>query len=248
MPELCFVKTGAIPEHVEPCPAKVNKVIILRTMKINHSAASSLMFFLLQAEDGIRDADVTGVQTCALPICAHSQFAVRGIKVLIDGIPQTLPDGQGQLTNLELGEADQIEVLRGSSSALFGNASGGVISIWTDPTVPQSVQQDVRVLFGTFDRHLARNWSKWQSSTSFRVGSGSGLVTVSRLGYTGQRQHSNADFRNLHSRGHFPLGNGWSPPATPAGGWDPRADNPGALTAAGITGHSHSAAAIDNNR
>src|SRR5256885_2982589 len=77
---------------------------------------------------------------------ARSQFAVRGVKVLLDGIPQTLPDGQGQLTNLELGAADRIEVLRGPSSALFGNASGGVISIWTDPSAPQRVQQDARVL------------------------------------------------------------------------------------------------------
>jgi len=64
---------------------------------------------------------------------ARSAFAVRGIKILVDGIPQTLPDGQGQLTNLELGEVDHIEVLRGSASALYGNASGGVISIWTRP-------------------------------------------------------------------------------------------------------------------
>ena len=47
---------------------------------------------------------------------SRSAFAVRGVKVLVDGIPQTLPDGQGQLTNLELGEADRIEVLRGSAS------------------------------------------------------------------------------------------------------------------------------------
>src|SRR5438034_5270224 len=47
---------------------------------------------------------------------ARSAFAVRGIKVLVDGIPQTLPDGQGQLTNLELGAADRIEILRGSAS------------------------------------------------------------------------------------------------------------------------------------
>src|SRR5690348_895930 len=91
---------------------------------------------------------------------ARSQFAVRGIKVLIDGIPQTLPDGQGQLTNLELGAADHIEVLRGSSSALFGNASGGVISIWTDPAAPARVQEDLRMKAGTFDSDLARNWTK----------------------------------------------------------------------------------------
>src|SRR5437870_9609411 len=95
---------------------------------------------------------------------ARSAFAVRGIKVLLYGIPQTLPDGQGQLTNVELGAADRIEVLRGSSSALFGSASGGGISIWTDPTAPHNVRPAVRVTFGTFDRHLDRNWTKWQSS------------------------------------------------------------------------------------
>ena len=179
---------------------------------------------------------------------ARSAFAVRGIKVLVDGIPQTLPDGQGQLTNLELGAADRIEILRGSASALFGNASGGVISIWTDPTAPRNVRQDVRILFGTFDRDLNRNWSKWQSSTSFRVGGGSALITVSRLDYTGQRQHSDADFRNLNSRWHFPLANGWSLAATADLGWDPVADNPGALTDNEMRLNRDSAAAINITR
>src|SRR5881296_3365301 len=102
---------------------------------------------------------------------ARSAFAVRGIKVLLDGIPQTLPDGQGQLTNVELGAADRIEVLRGSSSALFGNASGGVISIWSDPAAPRQVVQEIRFTGGTFDRHelnifnpySAPTWYKWET-------------------------------------------------------------------------------------
>ncbi len=179
---------------------------------------------------------------------ARSAFAVRGIKVLVDGIPQTLPDGQGQLTNLELGAADRIEILRGSASALFGNASGGVISIWTDPTAPRSVRQDVRVLFGTFDRDLNRNWSKWQSSTAFRVGPGSALVTLSRLDYTGERQHSDADFRNLNTRWHFPLADGWSLAATADFGWDPRADNPGGLTAGEMASTPDAAAPLNLSR
>src|SRR5205823_13230121 len=79
---------------------------------------------------------------------SRSAFAVRGIKILVDGIPQTLPDGQGQLTNLELGDVDHIEVLRGSSSALFGNASGGVISIWTNPQDVAGVHEDARFVAG----------------------------------------------------------------------------------------------------
>src|SRR3989454_370807 len=179
---------------------------------------------------------------------ARSAFAVRGIKVLVDGIPQTLPDGQGQLTNLELGAADRIEILRGSASALFGNASGGVVSIWTDPTAPQSIRQDFRVLFGTFDRDLNRTWSKWQSSTSLRVGSGSALVTLSRLDYTGERQHSDADFRNLNTRWHCPLAEGWSLAATADFGWDPRADNPGGLTAAEMASNPDAAAPLNLGR
>jgi len=179
---------------------------------------------------------------------ARAQFAVRGIKVLVDGIPQTLPDGTGQLTNLELGETDRIEVLRGSSSALFGNATGGVISIWTDPTPPQGVREDMRVLFGSFDRDLARNWSKWQTSTAFRLGAGSGLVTASRLDYTGQRQHSSADLRNLNTRWRFPLSSGWSLAATANVGWDPRADNPGALNAGELALNPDSAAQANLTR
>src|SRR5437764_11064064 len=107
---------------------------------------------------------------------ARSAFAVRGIKILVDGIPQTLPDGQGQLTNVELGEVDRIEVLRGSSSALFGNASGGVISIWTNPQAAAPVREDARFVAGQFDR-AGRTWSKWQSTTDLRVGAGSASVT-----------------------------------------------------------------------
>src|SRR5439155_565535 len=101
-----------------------------------------------------------------------------------------------------------------------------VVSV-TRLVAPEGVAEDVLVLAGTFDRHLDRNWTKWQSSTSFRVGrgGGSGLVTVSQLDYTGQRQHSDADLRNLNSRRHFPLAGGWSLTSTADVGWDPRADN-----------------------
>ncbi|MBK9548356.1 MAG: Plug domain-containing protein [Gemmatimonadetes bacterium] len=56
---------------------------------------------------------------------ARAAFGVRGIKILVDGIPQTLPDGQSQLTNLDLGGIERVEVLRGAASSLYGNAAGG---------------------------------------------------------------------------------------------------------------------------
>ncbi|MEM9058567.1 MAG: TonB-dependent receptor plug domain-containing protein, partial [Pseudomonadota bacterium] len=63
---------------------------------------------------------------------ARSSFGIRGIKIIVDGIPETLPDGQGQVDAIDLGSIQQVEVLRGPSSSLYGNASGGVISITTE--------------------------------------------------------------------------------------------------------------------
>jgi len=164
---------------------------------------------------------------------SRSAFAVRGVKILIDGIPQTLPDGQGQLTHLELGATDRIEVLRGSASALYGNASGGVISIWSDPTLPARQSGEVRVVAGTFDRHLDRTWSKWQTTMRSRVGKSGGVtITASRLAYEGERHHSAADLRALGARLRMPFGPTWSLTALADVGDQPRADNPGALNLA----------------
>ena len=60
---------------------------------------------------------------------ARSSFGLRGVRVYVDGIPSTLPDGQGWVSNIDLGSADRIEVLRGPYSALYGNSSGGVIEV-----------------------------------------------------------------------------------------------------------------------
>src|SRR5215212_3713325 len=62
---------------------------------------------------------------------ARSTFGVRGIRLIADGIPATMPDGQGQASTFSLGSAERIEVLRGPFSALYGNASGGVIAVET---------------------------------------------------------------------------------------------------------------------
>ena len=179
---------------------------------------------------------------------ARSAFAVRGIKILVDGIPQTLPDGQGQLTNLELGEVDHIEVLRGSASALYGNASGGVISIWTRPNDVARVNEEARFVAGRFEQRAGRSWNKWQSTTSMRIGSGSALVTVSRLDYDGERDHSAADNRVLNARVRVPLGTGWSLALVTDVGDNPRADNPGSLTLAELTANRDTVPLLNRNR
>lgn len=68
---------------------------------------------------------------------ARSTFGIRGVRLYTDGIPATQPDGQGQVSHFNLDSADRVEVLRGPFSALYGNASGGVIQLITaDGTQP----------------------------------------------------------------------------------------------------------------
>ncbi|HET6546025.1 MAG TPA: TonB-dependent receptor [Rhodanobacteraceae bacterium] len=81
---------------------------------------------------------------------ARSTFGVRGVRLYADGIPATMPDGQGQVTHFNLDSAERIEVLRGPFSALYGNSSGGVIQIFTaDGCDPAALRPTLVV--GSFD-------------------------------------------------------------------------------------------------
>jgi iron complex outermembrane receptor protein len=62
---------------------------------------------------------------------ARSAFGVRGVRLITDGVPATMPDGQGQPSAFNLDMAERIEVLRGPFSAIYGNHSGGVIQLFT---------------------------------------------------------------------------------------------------------------------
>lgn len=80
---------------------------------------------------------------------ARAAFGIRGIKIIVDGIPETTPDGQGQLDNLSLNLVETIEVIRGPSSSLYGNASGGVINIKTIDSLSEGIAK-ADVTFGSF--------------------------------------------------------------------------------------------------
>src|SRR5215210_5498079 len=83
---------------------------------------------------------------------SRSNFGVRGLKILLDGVPQTLPDGQSQLTNIDFADIDKAEVLRGASSSLYGNASGGVVALSSEAAAPGPFAQRIRVHGGGGER------------------------------------------------------------------------------------------------
>ena len=120
---------------------------------------------------------------------ARSTFGVRGIRLITDGIPATMPDGQGQAANFDLGTAERIEVLRGPFSSLYGNASGGVIALETmdGPPVPTG---EAGLLFGSY--------GTWRGALKFggQWGKLNGIGDVSHFETDGYRDHSAAT-RNL---------------------------------------------------
>ena len=80
---------------------------------------------------------------------SRAAFGIRGVKIIVDGIPETTTDGQGQVDNLPLGLLSRLEVLRGSSASLYGNAAGGVVYLNTlDSLQGESVQ--LRTTLGSY--------------------------------------------------------------------------------------------------
>ena len=156
---------------------------------------------------------------------SRANFGLRGVKVLLDGVPQTLLDGQSQLTNLDLGMVDRVEVLTSSAGALYGNASGGVLAFSTEtPATPFAAR--VRVTGGAFGT------MKWQSVAAGTRGRTSGAVSVSRLRTDGFRQHSRAELLQVTAKGDLALNSRSTLGIRFSLADAPTAENPGALTAA----------------
>lgn len=125
----------------------------------------------------------------------RSTFGVRGVRILIDGIPATMPDGQGQVSSISLTSAKRIELLRGPLAQLYGNAAGGVLQVFTkDPPVSATPQFGVGVGFG----------SDGQRQLDLSVGGGSetlgALLDVSRFQTDGYRDHSAAERTQLNAK------------------------------------------------
>jgi iron complex outermembrane receptor protein len=160
---------------------------------------------------------------------ARSNFGVRGIKILLDGIPQTLPDGQSQLTNVEFANLDRAEVLRGSSSSLYGNASGGVVAFQTEPAAQAPFAQRVRAQAGS-GRRNGDAFYKWQSWSSGRLGDASGTLSLSQFKADGFRQHSAAEIRQLNLGMDYVFSGTTLGTLRFSAADDPKAENPGALT------------------
>ena len=120
---------------------------------------------------------------------ARSSFGVRGVRLYVDGIPGTMPDGQGQTSNIDIASVDHVEVLRGPFSALYGNSSGGVVQVFTeDGSNPPRLAADVS----------AGSYGTWRYGVRASGANDSALglvdynVSANRFTTQGYRDHSGA--------------------------------------------------------
>ena len=155
---------------------------------------------------------------------ARAPFGVRGITVMVDGIPYTLPDGQAQLDAIDLDSAERIEVIRGPSSVLYGNAAGGVIDITT---------ADGRDNPGTRLRMGAGSdgYQKMALQNGGVQGDWSHHISLTALNVDGYREQSSTEKYLLNAKLRRELGSDRALTAIINLLDNPRSEDPGALNA-----------------
>ena len=184
------VTATRIAEHSRDLPVSIDRVDAqtIRDGQLQVNLSESLMTVPGVSAQS-RQNYAQDLQLSVRGFGARSSFGVRGVRLYSDGIPGTMPDGQGQFSQFDLSSADHIEVLRGPFSALYGNSSGGVISIFTEDAKPGYLL-GAAAEYGTF------NTQRYAVKTTGDNGPINYVIDASHFQTDGYRVHSDAE-RNL---------------------------------------------------
>ncbi len=132
MADVVVVSASRVEHNSFDLPAAIDVVDAARIrdgqMRVNASEALASVPGLVAQN---RQNYAQDLQISSRGFGARSAFGVRGVRLISDGVPASMPDGQGQPSAFNLDMAERIEVLRGPFSAIYGNHSGGVIQLFT---------------------------------------------------------------------------------------------------------------------
>jgi iron complex outermembrane recepter protein len=165
---------------------------------------------------------------------ARSAFGIRGVRILRDGVPLTLPDGQTPVDYLDLESVGSVEVIRGSASSLYGNAAGGVIDLQSDalPTAP--IGGELRASTGSYG---LQRFHGTIGGTSTPIGYQASATYTTIDGYRDYARQ-----RTTHAVARAEARTGSTTWTLQGIGFDmPTAENPGALTAAEVESNPRAA-------
>ena len=124
---------------------------------------------------------------------ARTAFGVRGVRIIADGIPATIPDGQGQSSTVSLTSTDRIEVLRGPLAQLYGNSAGGVIQTFTREA-PEKPELMAQGHFGSYDTYR----TDWQYAD--KIGQIGLVADYSTFKTDGFRQNSQTERNQFNGK------------------------------------------------
>jgi iron complex outermembrane receptor protein len=204
--------------------------------ELTRGAAGAFLEEALRAVPGVqvqnRFNPAMGERLAVRGFGSRAQFGVRGVRILVDGIPATLPDGQATLDHLDLAGLGRVEVLRGPNATLYGNAAGGVLHFRTLDPADSDAYVSARATGGTHDL------TTLQGVASGHWGDTGYRFSVSRLSFDGYRRDPVADDGSVYGVAKRLVFNGMV--TTPlaggnlrlvANGVDLDAENPGSLSA-----------------
>jgi len=155
---------------------------------------------------------------------ARANFGIRGIRIFADDIPLTLPDGQGSVDAIDLGSVQQIDVIRGPFSAVYGSASGGVINIRTEDG-PETPFLSGRLNFGAYD------YRQGQVKAGGQAGKLNWLANFSATKLDGYRDHAEYKSRLFNSKFRYDFSERSHLTVVLNAVDSPRANDPGGLNA-----------------
>lgn len=157
-------------------------------LSINESLVAVPGLFALNADNFAQDLRVS-----IRGFGARAAFGIRGVKLLVDGIPESTPDGQAQVDNVDMGIIQNMQILRGPAAGIYGNAAGGVILLQTED-VPKDPFLEARISAGSY------NFQKYQLKAGFRTGKFSSLIYGTHTRTDGYRNHSEMENTLLNGR------------------------------------------------
>lgn len=171
---------------------------------------------------------------------SRSSFGVRGIRVYVDGIPLTMPDGQGQPGVVDLSIIKSIEVMRGPFSALYGNSSGGVIQMLSQDA-PEKPEVGATTMYGSYNT---------KRQIMYATGKEAGveyLLNISNFETDGYRDRSAGDKQSATAKFKFNISDDTK--LTVLANWfDQKAQDPGGLPRVAVTGTAASPSVFGNRK
>jgi len=214
-PEHLSVRAGPLPVSWLATPAALSVRQFDAGMKTPDALA------LLQGMTGLQaDVRTNMAQDSRLSVRgfgSRSSFGVRGVRMMLDGIPLTTPDGQTQPSALLAGDLASVEVLKGPFAALYGNAAGAVVAWHSQPAEPGLLE-------------FSQQQSADHRQQSLRADSSFGTVMLQQSEHQGFRPHNRASRQQALWKQQFALNDNLTLHARVDWSRDPRLDDPGALT------------------